>query len=235
MQRIICSILMFLGATAVAGGTVPNGGDMATCRPGQLPNTQIVGYYSYDYIAGLSQGYPETKYINEKTLEDYNGKLLSLLGRASGRLKDEYSKFLLSSAILWKEVSSEPLLNSRRVWIVSMSPTRNSTVFIAEGLLEPQCQTSRFSDGFYLLNRIVNRQVYPNGEIHFWANKFQFQKMVTQNPLQGSIVLVHEWLWEHFSNATNSRQVNLFLHSKKAEEMDTTELRRRLTLLGLEI
>lgn len=233
MFKIIFAIALLGAHAAFAGGTVPNGGDMALCKGEPFSKDQDEAHYSYDYVAGLVEGFPWAGYVQDENLTGFNARILDILGRASKDLKRDYAEFLKSAETFWRVEEVSASKKSKRVWRFMPPPANGNNVFIPEGLLAPQCRTQPAFPGFYLMSRLVERSQLSDGRIHYWANRIRFQKMISEKPLQGSIVLVHEWLWDHFSNATKSRQVNLFLHSQKAAEMKDEDLRVHLMYLGL--
>jgi hypothetical protein len=82
------------------------------------------------------------------------------------------------------------------------------------------------------LTQIVVRTENELGDVRFEVDS-ESAAGVLADPLQASLLYVHEWLWDFVGDAAQVRRINAFLHGKTASEIDTEQFLKSLQVLGL--
>lgn len=220
------TILMIFSHTGFAGGSVENGGDMYRCSTSRLTPISMPGdqylYFTYDYVEGLASDSPKSSYIeNNLTWFEYEKRLLGILGLVAG---DLYPSFLDFSKSIDRISLSQSEIRNRR-WIPNSS-ILGWTFYGNQRLLPEECIEQ---ENFFSVTRSVLRvEKSKNKKIEYRYDPVVMANIKSYMPLQFSMLMVHEWLWDHSKNGIKNRAANRFLHSREIDSMTRDEIIERL-------
>lgn len=232
---------------AKAGGVVENGGDTIYCRENgpsvpvdQLPKQPPPNWklYSRDYIDTLSAGASADDFVMPIDWSQSQARLARIVGELSPKLAKSFGDFSAALDYMPK-ASSEPIQLGSRVWeAVQVDPFNRHYRLIWERKNIPaNCAYLIRMGGmlfsFAAYERTVLRKRYPKLTVYSYLAD-SFSLLAENSALQHSMLLVHEWLWDHTRSARVNRRVNAFLHSREIDLMDAEQIRRKLKKLGLE-
>ncbi len=195
------------------GAIVGNGGDTIECY--NVDGAEFVGLFTLDYLAEIQQTNSESKISKIHTWEDSKIRIGNILNKISPEL-----------ALSFKDFATQIMTNSiygTRKWI----PTNLIDIDIKDEeitkLLPSNCYQKKSDGNYPNLRQTVVRTFEPKQIFYRYDEKIlNYQK--TNNPLQYSFFMVHEWLWDFTSNIKALRRLNWLLHSEVANLIDSEYL-----------
>ncbi len=228
------------GFSISRGGTVENGGNSIMCCPtGKLlPGEGCMAEIdALDYVRALATGYRPDDFAEIRSWEAGQARLAQILRGVSSGLYRSFQEFALST----RQIGfSEGARSLRRIW----KPTQEHLYFTAfkfPGWTIPdRCSFAtqkKFNDievnfHYIALMRTVTRR--QNGrQVEYLYDPLNLANLGGKNFLQYSILMTHEWLWDHTNNLDVNQATSVFLHSRELERMTNREIRIRLHELGL--
>lgn len=212
----LCNIFSFVLVIpldyAKAGDFVGNGGDVVLCSAPQgaaIDDSPDSGLYALDYLL-VSR--PDDLY-QPKSLEDALDHVEEALAGAPVLLKSFRSyRNLIGNSSLTKGI---------RIWEINNRRPRELDDEDLTRELPENCRAKKNTDavkqdglhlGIYqaIIRRTEGRYIY------YEAYKPILDKLEDPNadPLQASMLYVHEWLWDYAKNAYQLRKLNMLLHQQ---------------------
>ncbi|MGZ3652452.1 MAG: hypothetical protein ACXVB9_12310 [Bdellovibrionota bacterium] len=237
------------GLTIIRGGTVENGGNTAYCfrtdmgdappqGPGINPPPGVFGqdYYVLDYAHAMQSGYSKRDFANIRDWTDSRQRMENILREVSPRLLSTYQAFADSTDQLlpggisrslhrsWVETHTYQVIEDRP----GFAPP--SCLGVLQYSIAPEVQNAILTFRGYL--RTVTRKQRGH-KVEYVYNGSMLKYLETRSPLQYSILLTHEWLWDHTKKLDVNQRANIFLHSEAVETMTGRQIRAHLRELGL--
>lgn len=219
----------FVSSVASAQVEVRNGGDVIFCKDDGA--IEFNGWYFLDYVATWDA------VAGREALHDAADPVESIIQILTDRIPglgmnlrefvDEARRQLASG--------SDP--TSRFIWmrtsngIVALHDEQLSSLpgSFPENCFEIQPGQPKMLN----LHQVV---LHSNrGEASIFKYDSNFAAHISNQPLQMSMLLVHEWLWRFSPNATVTRDVNRYLHTRSIMNTSGPSLKRALTNLGLDL
>ena len=231
--------VLFLAATPqislAEGGTVENGGNVIFCREAasfdvQLPpiRPEPGKFYVLDYVHALGTGYSPDSFVAIANWEQSRQRLHRLLKGVSLKLANSFEDFAESTNQIegnWGRMQSWP---EEREWVL----TRGGHIRREHANLWRVPKNCIFNGKFLEYHRAVTRTSHRQKVIYRYSRKL-LESINDNSPLQFSILMAHEWLWDHTRDLKVNRRVSVFLHSKEIDRMTDKEIWARLKRYGL--
>jgi hypothetical protein len=206
--RMLSLMLAALGSLSFAGGRVTgNGGDSVVCGGARV---------LLDYA--LMPKADKTQLLQVASLESSMLRIHGLLAKHSAFLAEQFKVFKGLSTN-----QSEPW--QAYFWEFGELDLVNVPDEALSRILSKDCDP-------LTLAQLVVRSESDTGDVRFEVNSLHAETVLA-NPLQASLLYVHEWLWDLVGNAAQVRRLNSFLHSSVAAETDTAQFLRALESLGV--
>ena len=229
------------------GGTVENGGNSAYCDPWQLfgrgqhvylPPNNGPAVYMLDYAHAIAEGaeLADFDWMPRGGWPAERDRLERTLDGASPVLAEGFREFAVSTEQIHP---SAAVPEARRRWIPYSEP---DIVELIPGYAPPSCQALLYETqnlhlggaaiGFHGYNRAVTRRE-RNGSIRYVFQPELLSYMESTAPLQYSMLLTHEWLWDFTRSGRVNFAANVFLHSRELRHLRPEEVAAKLRALGL--
>jgi hypothetical protein len=206
--RMLCFMLAALGSLSFAGGRVTgNGGDSVVCG-GQR--------FLLDYA--LMPKADKAQLLGVAFLESSMLRIHSLLSK--------HSTFLAEQFLVFKDLranQTEPW--QAYFWEFGELDLVNVPDEALSRVLSKDCDPLTMA-------QLVVRSESDSGDVRFEVNSLHAEAVLA-DPLQASLLYVHEWLWDLVGDAAQVRRLNAFLHSSVAADADTAQFLRTLESLGV--
>jgi hypothetical protein len=235
------------------GGTVENGGNSVFCakhdmgedgvgiQPPGLPVNSYGSYYVLDYARAIKKGWKPSDFAKVASWIEAHERVERILRDVSPRLQSTFEDFVDSTKQLEFPLEGAPK-SFRRKW-VEIDSSSYEIVDVKRGYAPPSCIITVIQESIdpnlkgsiltfrgYL--RTVTRKQMGN-TVEYSYLRGMLKHWEQESPLQYSMLLIHEWLWDHTKKLEVNQSVNAFLHSKEVERMSSREIRTRLRRLGL--
>lgn len=220
--------LLFLMSfhSAHAGQDAGSGGDTVECV--RSAENSFSGTYALDYLLTYKESNKNADIVSVKTLDESISRLRQNLVEKLPELVESFDEFMklvrnedVALPRFWEEapfglvdIKDEEIIN-----LVPMNCRQNGQVKIVQTIIRLN-PAKVGTEKYKLIYKYVPHL---------------FQSLYTDNPLQLSFLLVHEWLWDLSHNVEKNRRLNRVFHSKELETLNREQLRIKLTTLGLEI
>jgi len=207
-KAIVILIVASLLPTAVApaGDMVGNGGKIVICdepQPTQLGEQPEAGIYSLDYV----QMRDAVAFHQPASLNDSFDRIEELIVKIPDMHKSfkEYRRL----------IRNDSAFNGNRVWKLSSLKLVEVKDAMTLRELPGNCVHQQIGDEYGAFQIIIRRKA---GDIVFYEAFKPLLDKIDRDPLQASLLYVHEWLWDYATDAYQSRQANVLLHSTEAAE-----------------
>lgn len=130
------------------------------------------------------------------------------------RLRTHFPLLALSYADFLVQAKTMPLVG-RRIWHASgltIASRREPEILhrLPQGCRSPNGTSYDVKQAFYR-----SQSAAPGGSVHYYAHIPTLRAFASRSPLQESMIMVHEWLWDVLADADLVRQFNSFLHGKR--------------------
>jgi len=225
MKLVILVVLLSLPLRIFAGGIdIGNGGDIIKCKPG-IEN-DLFGFYSLDYL--VFDGREDTEIEDVSSWEQSLFRIRQQLVEKVPELLTSFDEF--SYDILNTDYSRKHVWESTDYELIELDD-EDLPVSIH---LPDNCR----KDGkIQLIQAVIrqNKDFSGSDNIFFKYMPEVFDSLESQNPLQLSFLLVHEWLWSVSDNVDRNRRINWYFHSVYFEEGSSEDVRAHLEAIGLDL
>lgn len=238
-RNLFFALLLMLTTNTFAGGIVGNGGDTLYCRSSQL--TPESGYYNLDYMFAVLEGTKPEDFVTVSRWKESALHIKAILARADQKLASDFEKFYTGSL---------PVLNQGPQFIgYSWLPAKETLKPVKdEGALfrvPEECKLKFpgdvglqpvMPDEFFVVQTVIRSELMKEPIL---VRTYNYSEAVfvnlTQNPLQLSMMFVHEWGWNLTSDVETVRKLNQFLHLKSTNYLTGEEILARLRQIGIAI
>ena len=232
----------------VRGGTVEDGGNSVFCRhedmvggdgpaiPPQKPG--LGSYYALDYARAIVNGRKPEDFAMERDWTSHSQRIERILRDVSPSLQATFRAFVESTEQIG--ISGNPR-KLKRVWVKArqFQIVENNVGYAPRSCMAVLQDSEDLHLGGAIVSfrgymrTVTRRKTGDYVEYRYMPNEL---KLLTENsPLQYSMLLVHEWLWDHTRKLDVNQRVNEFLHTKAVDSMSNAEVRRELRRLGLRL
>lgn len=230
---LITAVLAFagLGTPIQAQVEVGEGGDVIHCLD-DGSGSEFVGWYFLDYVATWDSVQGRDAFHD---VADPVERIISLLMDRVPALGMSLREFV-DEARRQLAQGSDP--TRRFIWMRTsngiLALTDEQLSFLPESFPE-NCFEPGTAGGRQALNlhQVVIHQ--NRGDASIFKYDPTYANRIINDPIQASMLFVHEWLWRFSPNATVTRDVNRYLHTRALERTNGQSLKRALTNLGLDI
>lgn len=227
-QKVLCFICLLLPNLASAaflggGSDMGNGGDFIQCRHSE--SNELNGLYSLDYILTYRSDKPLR---SPKSYENSLDKVEELLLDNVPTMAKQFSEF--KNTVFSEDESGMRVWRPVEFGLIDLTDEDIPSV----NAIPENCKQGNKVSLIQAAIRLNPRKSTVVGKI-FYHYMPEAIEMAKQRPLQLSMLLVHEWLWDVSGNVEVNRRVNRFLHSEEILSMSVDEVRKRLMDLGLTI
>lgn len=218
--------LVFTKEVSWAGTDVGNGGDALLCGI-NAEATRI--WFLDDYLA---QAEPVWNPLAD--VPEISEQVRGVIARWGAQTRDPDFKrfsaeFLRAYPSGLKQIQSgEPDLDGAYVWQADTLPEVADEALGV--LLPPEC---RRPDGSARLQQLVVH--HRDGPRQLYSFDAASMEHLIERPRSVSMIVVHEFLWNHASSARVVRETNAFLHSHEAANMSEDEARLVFISLGISL
>lgn len=205
---------------------IGNGGDAILCRP-SLENP-FSGYYSLDYIATYNSDFEDSVPVAYHTWQESIASIEEILKPASAGLAQKLKEFRTNAF----NISDR---NPPYLW---QKTDLNLVDVTDEDLLQVDLPENCKVNGNAQKYQAVIRQSPKTSGLPVWKTLYNYnenivQELETQDPVQLSYLILHEFLWNYSSSVVSNRILNRFLHSKEARQISAEDIKQRLINLGI--
>lgn len=255
-----CSVLLFVSlfvplitnasiSNNENGGTVGNPGDTVICRPSPtFPfHPARPSYFSLDYALSIGWGENPQEFLDLPWSES-SFLIASLLAKAAPELSPSFTEF---RAFVEDLYSRGPSLVStlapnaladgatdalKRKWKKKLRLPISVGDRGDISALPRECKNRvalPVSSEFFIYRAILRK-----GNIDTITYEYDpriLAPLIKEKSPQFSLMMVHEWLWDHTDDIEIVRRVTLFLHKKRSHKLNPQTLRTELREMGLRI
>jgi hypothetical protein len=224
MTKILFPFFLVISSVAVAGGVVGNGGDSVFCKASS--ENSLNGTYSLDYVLGLWQldakpGFlaqdifatPESQTNNFK-------RLIPILEETYPAIADSMRKFY--SQLFLQDFSQDAF------W----KPTSHGLIDLQDekmiSLLPKNCLGSEANPS--LIQTVIREERGQQIIYNYDSNAI---KALSEQPMQLSFLLFHEWLWNLTDDVSLIRDANLVFHAGDWSLKSVDQQVKTLSKMGL--
>ena len=232
------------------GGTVEDGGNAVFCSseaglddndlPGINPPSVLGKYYALDYARSIRRGRRPEEFRRSADWAEARDRLARILRDLSPRLDASFREFSESVEQL-RLPGNRAAAHLRRRWVKERS---FQIVQYVENYASERC-LARIDEmpGVDIKGAIISVRGYlrtvtrrqRGKRVKYVYNAPLLDRLEENSALQYSMLLTHEWLWDHTRSLVVNQRVNEFLHLKETETLAPEEILRRLKLLGLRL
>lgn len=223
-KLFICGLIC-ISSSAFAGiSDVGNGGDIVACF--DYAKEEL---YSLDYV--LTKGrFTNDKVIKVSATFQSLERIENLIKAKVPSLLSSYSEFV---DLIWNTNSGY-----NQIWIEGESPLNDIDDEKIHRVPTEICKPNMYSASKGELRQaIIRSKKIVNGtpKITYVYDKQILEYLNRKAPTQLSFLLVHEWLWSLNQQVDENRNINFFLHSDQFEKLSASEVKTRLSDLGLNL
>lgn len=217
MRSLLVVFWLLNSFVANAGVFVENGGDSINC-------SSDGGKYVYDgmYVLDYSLEFPSdtTKIYRSDTVGGYLDHIEKLLTKNTPELLPSFQDFRRSIPTAATLTTGSNF--GSRTWLPTEQPLRDIQDEKVR-FLSSNCREG--SKGIFIQTVVRKR----SNDLVMYSYDLQVMgEYIMFDPLQASIILIHEWLWDFFDSAIPLRRLNAFLHSKEADFVSKTKFRFKM-------
>lgn len=229
--NLAVALMAAVSPMASAQVEVGNGGDVIYCRE-DAGESEFSGWYFLDYVATWDSVLGRDAF---HTSSDPVEHIISLLMDRMPSLGMSLREFV-DEARRQLAQGSDP--TRRFIWMRTSNgilALRDEQLSFLPESFPANCFEPNSTGGRQALNlhQVVIHQ--NRGEASIFKYDPQYATRIVNDPIQASMLFVHEWLWRYSPNATVTRDVNRYLHTQAVERTDGQSLKRALTNLGLDL
>jgi len=224
---LMLSILsLIFVSSAEARFVVGNGGDAIQCQPSN--DNKLNGAYSLDYIVTLANAQGDDGLTPVSSWKDSAERIYNLLLVKTPTLAPYFREF--------RETVFNKDYTKTKIW----EPTPFGLVEIDDQNITSLIPANCHKDGKVQITQAVIRQFSEfsgtdKGHIIYKYDPAIVASLDQKSPLQLSMLMVHEWLWDLSQNVDRNRRINRFLHSREIETMAPEAVIDSLKGMGLSI
>ena len=204
--NLLCLLVLILVPTlSFAGSETGNGGDIVSCHPTN-PSTGIEGYYTLDYLTARAQGVGDSAFVHPRSLNESLDRIQQLLDQKNHGLGIAFRSFRFH---LFKKLEL-------RSWI----PSEYGLEDIKDEDITVKYPSNCYKAATSLLDiyQLVTRKVVGKKLVYYYDRHIMDQ-LVNSNPLQASMGIFHEFIWDLTSDIEVVRAFNLLVHSIEFDQM----------------
>lgn len=220
----IMTMIVFIQQKTWARFVVGNGGDAILCAVNS--DNKLSGYYSLDYVLTLVNRHGDDGLAPVSSWQNSAERIYNLLLEKTPSLAPYFREF--RENVFNKDYTKTKVWEPTPFGLVELDD-QNITSIIPEN-----CK----KDGKTQITQTVIRefQIFSGVKKGYVIYKYDPEMVASldkNSPLQLSMLLVHEWLWDLSQNVERNRRVNRFLHSKEIESMSSEAVIDSLKNMGL--
>lgn len=220
IKSMIALSILSLSIPAMAGGIVANGGNTLWCRPGKT--IQNSGYYSLDFLSAIGRGMTPSQFVHVNNWKESAARIRGLLAKSNLSMAKNFDVFVADT----QSIFNQRLITDSYKWIPSHEKIttlsyNGSTEDLPTECLLPAVIGLPSEVSFY--QTVVRTKTPIQTEIYFKFDELIFLNL-SQNPLQLSMMLFHEWLWNFSHNIDTVMTVNQFMHTKTVDSFSEAEI-----------
>lgn len=236
LKKLLALLMVITPAYVLAGGIVANGGDTLYCQESQL--TPRKGYYTLDYMFALAQSSKIEDFVKVTRWSESASRIKFILSKADLKLSKDFEKFYQGSlAVLdgsFKKINYSWIPSKKRIQQV-----RDEGKLLK---IPDACKINlineidiQFPDEFSIIQTVIRTefQVPPLQSIRLYKYSEEVFLNLLNDPLQLSMIFVHEWSWDHTKNVDHVRKLNQFLHLKSTDHLTDNEIKNFLKEIDL--
>ncbi|MGZ3652451.1 MAG: hypothetical protein ACXVB9_12305 [Bdellovibrionota bacterium] len=228
-----------------------NGGNSIMCLPenaqphkygSPIPEQPIIEGYdgefdALDYVRALTSGYRPEDFVQLRSWREGQERLARILQEVSPALSRTFLEFAESTKQIQLPIQPK---SARRFWTPKEGSPYGFRLGPTPWTLPDRCylpHNAHFSgtEGdarISFIGRTVTRR-QTERHIEYIYNPLGLANLAGKSYLQFSILMTHEWLWDHTADIDVNQAVSVFLHSRELERMTGPEISDRLHTLGL--
>jgi hypothetical protein len=224
-------LLAWVAQPALGQFEVGNGGDAVRCAaaPSGSPSYGYEGLFSLDFLATGGDGDAEgaAPLATATSWTESAARITSVLEEKLPELAPGFKRFVANYGN--KDPQRPYVWEAAPFGLIELKDERLAA------LLPENCRSGAEPK---LIQAAIRQRPSFTGSQSFILFKFD-PKLLSQldqtAPVQLSMILVHEWLWDFSANVDRNRRVNRLLHSRELEDLPRAEIVGRLKAWGFHI
>ncbi|MBC7467645.1 MAG: hypothetical protein H7256_16760 [Bdellovibrio sp.] len=211
---LLAMTLLFSTSLWAGPRVTGNGGDVIRCFDSEK-------LFSLDYILTVGLLGKDIAPVKVNNLNLSLARISNLIKNKLPELSPSFEKFIY-------DYKNQQDFSKKYIWI----QTKEGLDEISdENFVQDPVPTTcrRYLNGTVAISQAVVRTELKNGKVYFEYDASLLNRL---SKLQLSFVLVHEWLWDLSSSASNNRKINFFLHSNLIDQVSASEASAQLAQFG---
>lgn len=204
-KSIVLFTLMnvFAGQLALANKEAGNGGDVLKCLKSE--QSKFEGLLSLDYLVTYNPMNQNADIVNLKSWKESAARIQGLLTRFAPKKAESWREFV-ELAENFSDYSK------RRIWVAGPTALIRLEDENLVRVIPQNCRVDKAGLPTGILQTVIRQQNGKGGQVRYQIDSEMLSELRSE-PTQFSFLMVHEWLWDFFDDASKIREVNRFLHS----------------------
>ena len=200
------------------GGIVGNGGDVVYCSG---PEFHFDGYQSLDFAFAIGTGISKDDFRNVVSWNQSAKDIENILQEVAPHLSPSFKEFVLS--VKAQKENLHKAVHRKITWLNDWKSTLTHLIDQTElGNVLELPESCWFNPerpeimGLLAYRTIVRIKDETNLTFHY--DGFRLDKLRKQSPLQFSLLMIHEWIWNLTSKIEINRQITQAIHLKNKND-----------------